>query len=92
MIIDLILDRSGLFDKNCQNPYDPQQFAEEVREYAETFDDDPTQRAIVQALESGCEQRVRHALCGYVLANGYAPEICDYINSVGWLPDWWELP
>ena len=86
MIIDLILDRRDRY------PYDPGQFADEVCEYAETFDDDPTQQAIVEALKTGCEQRVKHALCGYVLDNGYAPEICDYINSVYWLPDWWDLP
>jgi len=82
MIIDLILDRKA------GDPYDPQLFADEVRDYAEVF---PDLSPIIEAIGTQCEQRVKHELCAYVLENDYAPEICDYINSVTWLPDWWEM-
>ena len=82
MIIDLILDRKDGAE------FDPCEFGCEVRDYSEVFPE--LAGPILEALESKCEQRVKHALCGYVLDEGYNPEICDYINSVVWLPDWWD--
>jgi len=82
MIIDLILDRKD------GAAFDPVEFGFEVMDYAETFPE--IAKPIIEALESKNEQRVRHALCGYVLDNGYAPEICDYINAESWLPAWWD--
>lgn len=78
MIIDLILDR-----KDGQT-YDPQRFADEIRDYCEVFPD-TNAGAILDAMENGVEQRVRHELCEYIFAGDYNPEICDYINSVSWL-------
>ena len=82
MIIDLILDRRGGV------AYDPQQFYFDVLEYRDIWPElsDP----ITQALDGGTEEDVKKELCKYVTENGYNPEICDYINSVSWLPDWWD--
>ena len=82
MIIDLILDRRGGV------AYDPQQFYFDVLEYREIWPElsDP----ITRALDGGTEEDVKRELCKYVTENGYSPEICDYINSVSWLPDWWD--
>lgn len=84
MIIDLILDRRD----GCN--YDPSEFVESVREYIDIFPDTDA-ATIVDAFENKVEQAVKHALCGYILTEGYNPEICDYINSVSWLPDWWDM-
>lgn len=82
MIIDLILDRKD------GRTYDPVQFYSEVLEYRGICPElsDP----ITRALDAGTEDDVKKALCEYVTGEGYAPEICDYINSVSWLPDWWD--
>lgn len=82
MIIDLILDRRGGV------AYDPQQFYFDVLEYRDIWPElsDP----ITRALDGGTEEDVKRELCKYVNGQGYNPEICDYINSVSWLPDWWE--
>ena len=81
MIIDLILDRRD------GKSFDPCEFAFEVHDYARIFE---CAAPIISALESKCEQAVKHALCGYVLSGGYNPEICDYINGVCWTPAWWD--
>ena len=82
MIIDLILDRrAGV-------PFDSVDFAFQVNDYKEIFPE--LARPILEALSSRCEQRVKHAICAYVLDNGYNPEICDFINSVSWTPAWWD--
>ena len=83
MIIDLILDRRGGV------AYDPAEFYNDVRGYVDIFPD-TNSGSIAAALEGDCEQRVKLELCLYVLDGGYNPEICDYINSVSWLPDWWD--
>ena len=82
MIIDLILDR------RAGDKFDPVDFALQVYDYKEIFPEQA--RPILEAISSKCEQRVKHALCGYVLGNGYNPEICDFINSVSWTPAWWD--
>lgn len=83
MIIDLILDRrDGV-------AYDPALFAFDVNDYRETWPE--LAGPILAALSSKSETAVKKALCGYVLAAGYSPDICDYINSVSWLPAWWDL-
>lgn len=83
MIIDLILDRRGGV------AYDPAEFAAYVHEDIEIFPESGA-ASIDAALGGDCEQHVKHELCAYVLDGGYNPEICDYINSVSWLPDWWD--
>ena len=83
MIIDLILDRKD----GCS--FDPVEFANEIQDYSDVFPE--ICAPILQALESKTEQRVKHALCGYVLEQEYNPEICDYINAVSWLPAWWDM-
>ncbi len=40
---------------------------------------------ILKALDSGEEPDVKEALCKYIDANDYNPEIKDYIQSVDWL-------
>lgn len=82
MIIDLILDRKDGVE------FDPVEFGFQVMDYASIFE---CAVPIVRALESKCEQSVKHALCGYILGGGYNPEICDYVNSVSWLPAWWDM-
>ena len=81
MVIDLILDRRD------GDIFDPVEFANEVHDYCDVF---PELQPIDDAIGSEVEQRVKHALCGYVLDGGYPPEICDFINSVPWLADWWD--
>ena len=83
MIIDLILDRKDGAD------FDPVEFAAEVYDYSEVFPE--LAAPILAAFESKTEQRVKHALCAYVLDAGYNPEICDYVNSVEWLPAPWDM-
>lgn len=77
MIIDLILDRKG------GDEYNARDFYYNVLQYRETWPNlsDP----ITRAMDGGTEQDVKKALCSYVSAAGYSPEICDYINSVNWL-------
>ena len=82
MIIDLILDRKdGAY-------YDPVEFGFQVAEYAGIFE---CAEPILKALENGTEKAVKLALCDYILSNGYNPEICSYVYSVSWLPDWWDM-
>lgn len=71
MIIDLILDR-----KDGQ-PYNAREFYNRVSQYDDVI--------IATALDSGENEDVRRALCGYVIENGYEVSICDFINSVDWL-------
>ena len=82
MIIDEILDRKD------GRVYDPAEFAAYVHETLDIFPG--VAEPIEKALASDCEQAVKHALCGYVLTQGYNPEICDFINSCAWLPAWWD--
>jgi hypothetical protein len=83
MLIDTILDRRD------GGGFDPVLFAFDVNDYAGIFPD--LCGPVLAALSSRDEMSVKRALCGYVLAAGYDPEICDYINSVSWLPAWWDL-
>lgn len=86
MIIDLILDR-----KQCEDDYNPISFAAEIHDYARTFEDDETQTDIFRAMCGKSENRVKGALCTYIRANGYNPDLCNYIWSVSWLPAWWDM-
>lgn len=83
MLIDVILDRKD------GAKYDPLDFAFAVNDYAGVFPE--LMQPVLKALESKDERRVKHALCGYVLEGGYNSEICDYVNSVNWLPAWWDM-
>ena len=84
MIIDLILDRRD------GHAYNPAEFYGHVVDYASIFKS-KIMHEIARQMDEGTEQHVKHALCHYVLVEGYNPGICDYINSVCWLPDWWEM-
>ena len=78
MIIDLILDRKD------GKPYDPAAFYRDVAGYGDTWPDiaDP----ITAAMDYGTDADVKRALCEYVRAGEYSAKICDYIESVAWLP------
>ena len=73
MIIDLILDRKD------GESYNPETF------YRYCFDE-PGGALITYAMDYLNEIDVKQALCGYVMINGYSEAICEYINSVEWLP------
>ena len=83
MIIDLILDRRD------GKSFDPCEFAFQVNDYAAIWPG--LARPILDALSSRNEDCVRRALCIYINLAGYDTEICDYVNSVCWLPAWWEM-
>jgi len=80
MIIDLILDRKD-WEEEGYNTYDAKQFYDNVVAYGEIGFE------IARALDGGTEENVKKALCDYVINNEYNPKICDYINSVKWLPE-----
>lgn len=76
MIIDLILDRrDGV-------PYDPYVFYNEMMDYYAVFPD--LAAPIVRALDWGTEKDVKKAICGYIMDQGYNPDICAYVNAVKW--------
>lgn len=77
MIIDLILDRKD------GDAYSPREFYEAVQEYGDVFGSIAWN--ITLAMDGGTEDDVKSELCGYVLEQGYNPQICEYINSVNWL-------
>lgn len=83
MLIDLILDRRD----GC--PYDPVLFAFSVNDYNAVFPE--LCGPVLAALSSHDDSKIKAALCAYVVAGGYNPEICKYINSVSWVPAWWDL-
>lgn len=76
MIIDLILDR-----KDGQQ-YNAREFYSEISQYENIFGFRPD---ISRAIDGGINEDVQRALCAYIDANGYNPEIKNYINSVNWL-------
>lgn len=67
-------------------PYDAGAFYREVREYDRIFNGIGLD--ILRALDYGTESDVKKALCNYINAGGYNPEICDYINAVDWLGEY----
>lgn len=94
MIIDCILDRkdndrdiaagythvrNGYTGELIPLAYNPHNFYRSVLAYGDIGDD------ITAAMDYGTETDVQNALCGYILENGYNPEICEYIRSVNWL-------
>ena len=81
MIIDLILDRRA--DDVYGDSYNPELFRTEVREYEEFLD--PCDMPITKALESGDEEKVREALCAYIIYYGYRHEFKHFIRNVRWL-------
>lgn len=74
MLVDAILDR-----KDGQE-YSPKALYNYLNGWAGGLYDD-----VCRALDCGDNEDVKRELCGYILANGYNPEICVYINSVDWL-------
>ena len=96
MIIDLILDRqddendiaAGYTHKRLFNgelvplAYSPSEFYRRVREYETGFDFAPE---ITLAMDYGTESDVKIAICNYIIANDYNPEICNFVNSVNWI-------
>lgn len=79
MIIDLILNRKDGDD------YSANKFYHDLLEYDAIFDGIATD--ILRALDSGTERDVKAALCDYITRNEYNPAICEYVNSVNWLPE-----
>lgn len=98
MIIDCILDRKhhdktiaqGYTHARCCDGtiidlrYDPHDFYMDIMQYAGGCGESHANR-ITRAMDCGTETDVKSALCYYVIACDYNPEICDYINSVKWL-------
>ena len=83
MIIDLILDRRAGVS------YFPADFYFSVLQYRRLTPEDSDR--ITRAMDGESENAVRAALCTYCANNGYfVPDIINYINSVAWLPDWWD--
>lgn len=93
MIIDLILDRKdneadiakGITHYHLPNgklipiKYDAHKFYMSVMKYGWIGWD------ITRAMDSGTEEDVQRALCEYIKANDYNPEICNYVKAVKWL-------
>lgn len=77
MIIDLILDRKDGLE------YNPNEFYSEVMEYGNVWPE--LANPITRAMDSGTEEDVKTALCGYVDSCGYSENVKDYINSVNWI-------
>ena len=77
MIIDMILDRKE------SNDYNAHDFYFGVMGYEKLVPQDVKQ--IILCMDEGDEADVRIALCRYILRNGYAPDICNYVCSVNWL-------
>jgi len=80
MLIDVILDRKDGV------PYSFKEFSaycvEGVGLDAPYGESEYTK--VIHAFAKG-EDAVKNALCDYIDAEGYAPEIKDYVNSVDWL-------
>ena len=75
MLVDLILDR-----KDGQ-PFNPQDFKEDVRGYLDRFDYIDVYKALFYA----SEDKVKDELCKYIDDEWYGnPIIKDYIRSVSW--------
>jgi hypothetical protein len=72
MLVDFILDRREGIE------YDP-------RELYDYCQEEEAYWGVARALDGGTEEDIRGELCGYILGNGYNPEICEYICSVDWL-------
>jgi hypothetical protein len=72
MLVDFILDRKEGYR------YDPRELYGYCQEDEQYWD-------VARALDGGTEEDVQGELCGYILGNGYNPEICEYICSVNWL-------
>lgn len=75
MIIDVILDRKAGCD------YSPVYLIRytDTRVYGRAF------QYILDAFWDEDETAIRAALCRYIDAEGYNPDVKDYINSVNWL-------
>jgi hypothetical protein len=79
MLIDAILDRkyereNGIFR------YDPRELYNYINGLAGGLYD-----TVVSAMDEGSEADVKKALCFYIGAQGYNPDIKDFVNSVDWL-------
>lgn len=72
MLVDFILDRKEGIE------YDP-------RELYDYCQEEEAYWGVARALDGGTEEDIKGELCGYILGNGYNPDICDYICSVNWL-------
>lgn len=98
MIIDCILDRKHHDEtvkqgythaRRCDGAiidlrYDPHDFYMDIMQYVGGAGSAHAER-ITWAMDNGTETDVKMALCWYVIACEYNPEICTYINSVRWL-------
>lgn len=66
MLVDFILDRMEGVE------YDP-------RELYDYCQEEEIYWGVARALDGGDNEDVRRELCGYILANGYNPEICGIL-------------
>lgn len=76
MLIDKILDRRD------GEEYSPRDLYDYLQEEGEVFD---FYWDFARIMDEGTEEEMQEALCEYVVAHGYRPELCDYIRSVDWL-------
>lgn len=93
MIIDLILDRqdddaliaAGYTHRRTVSgeivpiAYDAARFYRAVVQYGEIG------HAITAAMDYGTGAAVKRALCDYITANDYSPDICKYVQAVSWI-------
>lgn len=79
MIIDCILDRKFDDENGFSADYSPAKFYRDIIRYKWVHD------PITAAMDYGEEDNVKRALCDYIDAQGYNPDIKEYIRSVLWL-------
>lgn len=83
MIIDLILDRKDDLKKGIDN-YHAEEFYRSCFAYYQNFQCQFTEN-ILNALDSGTNENIQNALCAYIDAGEYNPEIKNFIKQVDWL-------
>lgn len=79
MLIDAILDRKADRENGIFN-YDPRELYQYINGWAGGLYD-----PVASAMDEGSEADVKKALCFYIGAQGYNPDIKDFVNSVDWL-------
>jgi hypothetical protein len=77
MIVDMILYRRE------KGTYEPVAFALLCNDYEKQFPN--MNYGIANSMKVDNEQKIKEALCNYIIVEGYPLEICDYINKVKWI-------
>ena len=83
MIIDEILDRKEYEKQGNYAAYNARDFYYYCIAESTIFHGIADE--IIAALDYGGNADIQAALCRYVIANGYNPDICGYINRVNWI-------